>query len=157
MLNGERDANEVRAEVCVFCAIVAGALPASVVYADEYSLAFLSLEQPNPYKTLVIPRAHVPSLYDLTDEEAARLIKTALRVARAIRDVAGAPGLNLVQSNGRFGQQDVFHVHLHLIPRVLGDTADGRVTLAWDETTRDRAELDRLAAALRARLGQSTG
>jgi histidine triad (HIT) family protein len=152
MLDGERSVNEERVEECVFCAIVAGALPASVVYADEHTLAYLSLEQPNPYKTLVIPRAHVPSLYDLTDEQAAHLFQTAVRVARAIRDVASAAGLNLVQSNGRVGQQDVFHVHLHLIPRVLGDTADGRIVLRWDETTRDRAELDRLAATLRARL-----
>jgi histidine triad (HIT) family protein len=157
MTDAERLADQEMPEGCVFCAIVAGALPASVVYADEHALAFLSLEQPNPYKTLVIPRAHVSSLYDLTDEQAACLFQTTVRVARAIRDVAGAQGLNLVQSNGRVGQQDVFHVHLHLIPRMLGDTADGRVVLRWDETTRDRAELDRLAADLRARLGQSTG
>lgn len=157
MSGGERLADQEPPEDCVFCAIVAGALPASVVYADEHSLAFLSLEQPNPYKTLVIPRAHVPSLYDLTDEQAARLFQTATRVARAIRDVSGAEGLNLVQSNGRVGQQDIFHVHLHLVPRVAGDTADGRVTLAWDQTTRERAELDRLAAVLRARLSQPTG
>ena len=137
---------------CVFCAIVAGTRSASVVYSDKHALAFMSLEQPNPYKTLVIPRAHAPTLYDLNEEQATRLFQTTVRVARAIRDVSGAPGLNLVQANGPAAQQDVFHVHIHLIPRVAGDTANGRITLAWDNTPSPREELDRLAADLRAHL-----
>ncbi len=53
---------------CVFCAIAAGREPASFVFQDEQVMAFMSLEQPNPYKVLVVPRAHVETLYDLSDE-----------------------------------------------------------------------------------------
>ena len=139
-------------ESCIFCQIVRGTLPASIVLADEHVLAFMSLEQPNPYKVLVIPREHVPALCDLTDEQAAHIFQATVHLARAIRAVSGCEGLNIVQSNGQVGQQDVFHFHLHLIPRMAGDTQAGRIVLAWDNTPRVRAELDRLAADLRLHL-----
>ncbi len=135
--------------VCVFCEIAQGTVPASLVFADEHVLAFLSLEQPNPYKVLIIPREHVATLYDLTDEQAAHIFQTAVHVARIIRTVSGCEGLNVVQANGSIGQQDVLHFHLHLIPRVAGDTQQGRIVLDWDNTPRERRELDRLAADLR--------
>jgi|SRR5579872_2231131 len=131
---------------CVFCDIASGLLPASFVFQDEDVLAFMSLEQPNPYKVLVIPRAHVESLYDLNDEQAAHIFQTTVRIARAIRDVSDCPGLNLVQCNGAAGQQDVFHFHLHLVPRFPNDTAQERIILTWDNTIQERVYLDRLAA-----------
>ncbi|MDQ6644510.1 MAG: HIT domain-containing protein [Chloroflexota bacterium] len=137
---------------CVFCEIVAGRLPASFVWKGEDVLAFMSLEQPNPYKVLVIPRVHIETLYDLSSDQAARIFQTTVRVARAIRDVSGCEGLNVVQSNGRVGQQDVFHFHLHLVPRFHDDTATGRILLHWDNTEQERSILDALAADLRSHL-----
>lgn len=144
----ERNASEV----CVFCEIAKGTVPASMVFANEHVLAFLSLEQPNPYKVLVIPREHVATLYDLTDEQAAHLFQATVRIARLIRAVSRCEGLNVVQANGTIGQQDVFHFHLHLVPRVAGDTQQGRIVLDWDNTPSPRQELDRLAADLRQQL-----
>ncbi len=138
--------------VCVFCEIAKGTVPASMVFADEHVLAFLSPEQPNPYKVLVIPREHAATLYDLTDEQAAHIFQATVRIARLIRAVSGCEGLNVVQSNGTVGQQDVFHFHLHLVPRVAGDTQQGRIVLDWENTPRPRRELDRLAADLRQQL-----
>jgi len=140
--------------VCIFCEIAKGTVPASMVFADEHVLAFLSPEQPNPYKVLIIPREHAATLYDLTDEQAASIFQTTVRIARIIRTVSGCEGLNLVQSNGTVGQQDVFHFHVHLVPRVAGDTQQGRIVLDWDQTPRERRELDRLAADLRKQMQQ---
>jgi histidine triad (HIT) family protein len=140
--------------VCIFCEIAKGTVPASRVFADEHVLAFLSPEQPNPYKVLIIPREHAATLYDLTDEQTASIFQTTVRIARIIRAVSGCEGLNLVQSNGTVGQQDVFHFHVHLIPRVAGDTQQGRIVLDWDNTPRERRELDRLAADLRMQIQQ---
>lgn len=140
--------------VCIFCEIAKGTVPASIVFADEHVLAFLSPEQPNPYKVLIIPREHAATLYDLTDEQAASIFQTTVRIARIIRTVSGCEGLNLVQSNGTVGQQDVFHFHVHLVPRVAGDTQQGRIVLDWDNTPRERNELDRLAADLRMQIQQ---
>lgn len=140
--------------VCIFCEIAKGTVPTSMVFADEHVLAFLSPEQPNPYKVLIIPREHAATLYDLTDEQAASIFQTTVRIARIIRTVSGCEGLNLVQSNGTVGQQDVFHFHVHLVPRVAGDTQQGRIVLDWDQTPRERRELDRLAADLRMQIQQ---
>ncbi len=134
---------------CIFCEIAAGREPASMVYQDECVYAMMSLEQPNAHKVLVIPRAHVESIYDLTDEQAMAIMRVTVRVARAIRAASGCEGLNLVQANGRVGQQDVFHFHLHLVPRFRGDG----ILLRWDNTRQERAELDRLAAEIRAHMG----
>ena len=60
---------------CIFCRIVSGAAPAHFVYKDDLVVAFLSFEQPNPYKVLVIPRSHLETIYDLNDEMAAAIFK----------------------------------------------------------------------------------
>jgi histidine triad (HIT) family protein len=146
--NMERNASGA----CVFCEIAKGTAPASMVFADEHVLVFLSPEQPNPYKVLIIPREHAATLYDLTDEQAAHIFQATVHIARIIRTVSGCEGLNVVQSNGTAGQQDVFHFHLHLVPRVAGDTQQGRIVLDWDNTPHERKELDRLAADLRLQL-----
>lgn len=130
---------------CPFCRMVSGAGPASYVWDDPDVFGIMSLEQPTPYKVLMIPKLHVASLFDLTDDLAAALFRATVRVARAIRAASGCPGLNLVQSNGRVGQQDVFHFHLHIVPRFENDG----IMLAWDNSVVDRARLDALAEQIR--------
>ena len=130
---------------CIFCEILGGRLPASFVYEDAYTAAFMSLEQPNPYKVLVVPHEHIKTLYDLSDDLAAKLFQTTVRVARAVRDASSCEGLNMIQSNGRAGGQDAFHVHVHLVPRY----EDDNIVLNWDDTPTTQAERDALAATLR--------
>ena len=131
----------------IFCAIGAGRVPGSFAYEDERVFAIMSLEQPTPYKVLVIPRDHVATVYDLTDEQAA-IFRATVRVARAVREASGCAGLNLVQANDPVGQQTVSHFHIHVLPRFAGDG----IVLRWDNALADRVELDRLAAEIRARL-----
>ena len=140
---------------CVFCAIAAGHEPASIVLDENNVLAFMSLEQPHPGKVLVIPRTHVETIYDLTDEQAGGIMRAAVRVARAIRAATGCLGLNLIQANGKEGQQDIFHVHLHLLPRFPDDTSQGRIRFRWDMTTAPRSRLDTLAANICSQLDVS--
>lgn len=133
---------------CVFCRILAGELPAHIVYADDFVVAFLSLEQPNPYKVLVIPRAHVETVYDLSDEQASAIFIATARITRAVRGASQCEGLNLVQSNGKAGQQDVFHFHLHILPRFTGDN----IVFDWDNTPAPPETLRQLAAEIRVNL-----
>lgn len=133
---------------CVFCKILAGELPAHFIFKNELVVAFLSLEQPNPYKVLVIPRAHREMIYDLNDEQAAAIFQATVKIARAIRDVSGCEGMNLVQSNGRVGQQDVFHFHLHILPRFSGDS----IIFDWDNTPASAERLSQIAGEIRAEL-----
>ncbi|MCD4673771.1 MAG: HIT family protein [Anaerolineaceae bacterium] len=130
---------------CIFCDIAAGAAPAHCVYDDGTVFAILSLEQPTPYKLLVIPHAHVENLFDLDDELAASIFKATVKIARSVRDVSGCPGLNLVQSNGTVGQQDVFHFHLHIVPRFEGDG----ILLDWDNSHASQDKLAQFAGEIR--------
>lgn len=134
--------------LCPFCRMVQGTELASQVWEDADVFAIMSLEQPTPYKVLVIPKVHVGSLFDLEDELAAQLIRTTVKVAKAIRAVSHCPGLNLVQSNGRVGQQDVDHFHLHIVPRFENDG----IVLNWDNTEMERSYLDALAKEIRSEL-----
>ena len=134
---------------CILCAISSGQTPASLVYEDEYTLGVMSLDQPNPYKVLVLPRAHVESIYDLSDDQAGRIFQTAVKIARAIRAASGCDGLNVVQSNGAAGQQDVFHFHLHLVPRFHGDD----IQISWAGSRLERNELNSMAEEIRLKMG----
>ena len=133
---------------CVFCRILAGELPAHIVYEDDLVVGFLSLEQPNPYKVLVVPREHVETVYDLNDELAGAIFQATAKIARGVRDVSKCDGMNLVQSNGKAGLQDVFHFHLHIVPRFFGDN----IVLDWDNTPASQEKLSQLAQEIRTQL-----
>lgn len=106
---------------CVFCKIIAGQLPAAVVYRDETVIAFMSLQQLTEGHTLVIPIQHIKNIYELPDELAGPLLSTAARIARAIKREFKPDGVWLSQFNEPAAGQSVFHYHLHVIPRYLND------------------------------------
>ena len=106
---------------CVFCDIVEGREPSEVVFEDGETLAFMDINPANPGHTLVIPKRHVRDIYELDDETAAAVMRTTVRVSRAIKRALQPDGMNLVQSNERAASQDIFHFHIHIIPRWYGD------------------------------------
>lgn len=106
---------------CVFCAIVEGRAPAEVVFEDAETLAFMDINPANPGHTLVIPKRHVRNIYGMDEETAAAVMRTTVRIANAIKAALQPDGMNLIQSNERAGGQDIFHFHLHIIPRWHGD------------------------------------
>lgn len=139
---------------CVFCGIVAGTVPASVVHEDDATLAFMDLRQPNPGHVLVIPRTHVEMIYDLEADAAARVFQATVIVANAIRRSLDPPGLNVWQSNGpavAFQEVPHVHVHVHLLPR----QHDDQLIRIYPEKPPypDRAALNEMAATIRAGLG----
>ncbi|MDW8065672.1 MAG: HIT family protein [Anaerolineae bacterium] len=136
---------------CVFCAIVARQQPAEVVYEDEQTMAFMDIQPANPGHTLVIPKRHAATIFDIDEEDAAAVMRTAVRVARAIRKALAPDGLNLVQSNGRAGGQEIFHLHVHVIPRWVGDG----LRLARPPVVRRERPLSEVAAELRQALEPS--
>lgn len=137
---------------CPFCRIVAGELETSIVYADERVLAFLDVHPINPGHVLVVPRTHTPSVRDLVPEDAAAVWDTALRVARALPN-AGVrmEGLNLLLADGASAGQDVFHAHLHVVPRFAGD-GFGFHRGPENQRRAERLELDAVAGRMRAAL-----
>ncbi len=109
-------------EDCIFCKIIAGQIPAAVVYRDETVMAFMSLQQLNEGHTLVIPIEHHRNIYDLPDELAGPLLSQAARIARAVKREFKADGVWVSQFNEPAAGQSVFHFHLHVIPRYVNDT-----------------------------------
>ncbi|HEY1308039.1 MAG TPA: HIT family protein [Vicinamibacterales bacterium] len=102
---------------CTFCRILEGLLPSWRVYEDENSVAFLDKGQVTRGHTLVIPRRHAENIWALSEDEARAVMRSVHRVARVLRDKLGVLGLNVTQANGSAAWQEVFHYHVHLIPR----------------------------------------
>jgi histidine triad (HIT) family protein len=101
---------------CLFCGIVEGRIPSRRVYEDEHAVAFLDITPWHRGHSLVVPRRHVADL--LTGEPALAEIAPAVdTVSRLLVDRLGADGLNLLSSAGSVAGQEVFHLHVHLIPR----------------------------------------
>lgn len=138
---------------CIFCRLVAGEIPASTVYEDDQTIAFLDIGQVNPGHVLVAIKRHATTLFDLTPDEATAAMRTAQRIAHAIQAAFDPPGLSLFQANGVEGNQTVFHFHIHVLPR----HADDGIELSWPRKDPPRAALDDYAARLRAALGSGQG
>jgi len=134
---------------CVFCRIVAKEIPAAIVYEDDETLAFMDAGQVNPGHVLVAAKGHAENLYELNDAQAGALLRTAARVARAIRDAYQPQGLSVYQANGKAAWQTVFHYHMHLVPRHDGDG----MALSWPAKNPPREKLAEYAAAIRRALG----
>ncbi|MEA4944055.1 MAG: HIT domain-containing protein [Propionicimonas sp.] len=101
---------------CLFCRIVAGEIPSRQVYADDTAIAFLDINPWHVGHSLVIPRRHVADL--TSDATALTEIAPAISAtASLLIDRLGADGLNLLSSTGATAGQEVFHFHVHLVPR----------------------------------------
>jgi histidine triad (HIT) family protein len=112
---------------CDFCEIVARRLPAAILFEDELTMSFLDITAVNEGHTLVIPKPHWVDIWDVPEDSAVAVMGTARRMAARIREVLAPEGLTLFQANRAVGWQDVFHFHLHLVPRWPGD----RLTRPW--------------------------
>jgi histidine triad (HIT) family protein len=142
------------AQACVFCGIIAGQLPASGVYEDEQVVAFMDVRPLTLGHLLVVPRVHAASLEDLHEDLGRGVFAVAHQLARALRNSAvPCEGVNFFLADGVAAGQDVFHVHLHVIPRTPGDG----FRLKARPRTPGRDELDATAERVRAGLSSLPG
>ncbi len=111
--------------MCIFCRIAAGELPASIVYEDHKSMAFLDIQPITPGHVLVIPKHHVESLVHLPPEDAGHLIRVGQILDAALRrsDLC-CDAVAMFLADGTAAGQDVNHVHLHVFPRYKGDEVE---------------------------------
>jgi diadenosine tetraphosphate (Ap4A) HIT family hydrolase len=138
---------------CIFCDIVAGRAPASIVYRDEWVCAFMDIQPVNPGHLLVIPVTHAPDLAALEPDTGAQMFRVGQQLAKAIRR-NGVPceGINFFLADGEAAGQEVFHVHLHVFPRYAGDGFGLRYGPKYDVPP-DRSALEATASAVRGALG----
>ena len=100
---------------CIFCRIARGEIPARKAYEDDEVLAFHDIQPAAPVHLLLIPKAHVPSLYEATDRDAAALGRIMTLAGRLARENGAEDGFRTIINTGRVGRQEVMHVHVHVI------------------------------------------
>ena len=100
---------------CLFCKIAAGVIPSTKVYEDEKILAFRDIAPQAPVHILVIPKAHIGSVAEITEENS----QVVAHIFRVIPEIAGAEGLDkgyrVVSNCGADAGQTVFHLHFHIL------------------------------------------
>jgi histidine triad (HIT) family protein len=133
---------------CVFCDIASGRSAASIVYQDKAAVAFMDICPVHPGHTLVIPRAHVQDLAHCQLDLVGRLFAVSARLAPAVVAATDAAGFNVWTANGKDAGQEVFHLHVHILPRFVGDTFGLRFPKGYP-TVAPRAELEAMAAHIR--------
>lgn len=129
---------------CLFCKIVAGELPATIVAEDERTIAFMDINPATRGHVLVIPREHATDLHAIDPDDLRAVAVAAQGIASRVRDRLGADGVNLLNSNGAAAWQTVFHFHVHVIPRYDGDP----LRLPWVPGPGDMDEIKAAAAQL---------
>src|ERR1700677_4854766 len=122
---------------CIFCKIVAGKLPATIISEDERTVSFMDIAPATRGHALVIPRAHSLDLLSVDSEDLKAVALSAQRLAVQAKERLGADGVNLLNSCGRAAWQTVFHFHVHVIPRYEDDP----LRLPWVPSEGDRAQI----------------
>ena len=137
---------------CIFCKIVEGSAPVSKVYEDGMCLAFMDIQPVNPGHVLVIPKEHFSDLSSLPAETGGHLFQVAQRIALSMpkTDVKNE-GIDFFLANGEAAGQDVFHVHLHVIPRYKNDGFGFKFSPQYDILP-ERSELDAIASQIKQQL-----
>ena len=130
---------------CIFCAIVEGAIPATIVYEEDQILAFMDINPANSGHLLVIPKRHYRNIFDINVEMAGKIMQVGALLARAIKTALNPDGLNLLQSSESAAFQTVFHFHLHLIPRWEDDS----LVLPWQPQQGDMNQIVEVANKIR--------
>lgn len=132
------------AEHCIFCKIIAGELPSHVVGENERAYAFADINPATRGHALVIPRVHAADIHDITPEDLTACALLAKDVAARALERLGAAGVNILHSAGSAAWQVVFHFHIHVIPRYLGDP----LRLPWTPAPGDQSDIAAAASAL---------
>jgi histidine triad (HIT) family protein len=131
---------------CIFCKILAGELPGTVVAEDERTITFMDINPATRGHALVIPREHTPDLLSIDPGELAACAQAAQKYARRVKDVLSPDGINVLNSCGSAAWQTVFHFHLHVVPRY----ADDPLELPWVPAPGDADEIQATGEELKA-------
>lgn len=111
-----KNSNSVSPDDCIFCKIVARKIPSALVFEDTDYVAFLDRAPFSVGHTLVCPKKHGETVYDMTESEIGGLFTLAAKLSKSIVRATGGDGFRFVQNNGEAANQVVPHVHVHVIP-----------------------------------------
>jgi histidine triad (HIT) family protein len=130
---------------CLFCAIIAGSIPSQTIDSDDRTVAFMDINPATPGHALVVPRVHSADLMEIEEEDLTSSVLAAQRLARRMKEVLDADGIDLINACGAAAWQTVFHFHIHVVPRYEDDP----LKLPWVPEAGDADEIARIAERLR--------
>jgi histidine triad (HIT) family protein len=130
---------------CIFCEIVRGQAPSWRVYEDDSAYAFLNIFPASEWHTLVVPKAHHVDVFDTPVEELVAVSHAVKQVVDLYRRALDISNVQIINSSGAQAQQDVFHVHFHIVPRQTGDGQD----VQWSMHPEWRDRFDGMVSTLR--------
>ncbi len=131
-------------EDCIFCQIASGQAKSWKVYETDHAYAFLDIHPVNEYHTLVIPKRHYVNIFDIPTGELLHVMSALKHVVDLYQERLGLANAQIVNSSGAKAQQDVFHLHFHIVPRQKGDGQD----VKWSPHPEMRERFDDLLAKL---------
>lgn len=129
---------------CIFCSIITGDEPAHVVWNDSETLAFLDIFPASPGHTLVVPKVHADDIWGIDHNSFAAVARTTRAVSALIDQRLQPDGLTLFQANRSAGWQDVFHLHVHVVPRYANDG----LVQPWKDAPHGGSQLDAIGDRL---------
>ena len=136
------------AENCIFCKIARKETEASIVYEDADVLAFMDIRPVSEGHTLIIPKRHYVDIFDIPEKLLESTHKVTKKIAIAVKKATKADGISIVQQNGKAAGQEIFHLHVHVIPRF-----EGKKMPRFEELgLADRETLDKAAVKIKQHL-----
>jgi histidine triad (HIT) family protein len=130
---------------CLFCGIVEGSVPSQTIDSDERTVSFMDIAPATSGHALVVPRAHSADLLEIGQQDLAATMAATQRLARRMKELLDADGVNLINACGAAAWQTVFHFHVHVVPRYEDDP----LKLPWVPKEGDQDEIARMAERLR--------
>jgi len=129
---------------CIFCRIAKKQAPGSIIYEDETAMAFLDTRPLSEGHTLVIPKEHYKDILEIPEEVLCHVHRISGRIAIALKKAFKVDGISIFQQNGRAANQEIFHLHVHVVPRYEGQKL-GRFA---EFSEANRETLDKVAAEI---------
>jgi histidine triad (HIT) family protein len=135
---------------CIFCKIVKNEIPSVRVYEDDRVLAFMDINPINDGHLLIIPKAHAATVHEIGEADFLAVMSATHKLAAAVRKALNPDGINLLQLNGKAANQVVPHLHVHIVPRWLGD---GVTVSQWDLVPGDMEKIKAVGKQIHKAMG----
>lgn len=129
---------------CIFCKIVRGEAPSWKVMETALSYAFLDINPASRYHTLIIPKSHYVNMFDIEEEALKDVIALTRKVALLYKEKLDINNIQIITNSGKAAQQEVFHLHFHIVPRQFGDGQNVR----WHVHPEWRKDFDEMLLAI---------
>ena len=134
---------------CIFCKIANGEIPSKTLYEDDAFRVILDISPASKGHAIILPKTHASNIYELSNEDAGKIMIVAKKVATVLKEVLSCDGMNILQNNGETAGQTVFHLHVHLSPRYKNDD----VTIHWiagkEGTTLEDTIVEKIQATMK--------